>query len=124
MRRSRSILFVEDSYLLAQTAVQALSAAGLDVRAVPDAQAALQLFQQENFDCAVIDVELPGGMGGVELACAMQRIRPGFPVVLATGYDAQSSGAPAHVPVLQKPYRFEDILSAISTPGASGECAR
>ncbi|HEY1138867.1 MAG TPA: response regulator [Lysobacter sp.] len=107
------MLFVEDSFLLAQSAVLALGDAGLNVHPVPDAQSALGLFEQRRFDCAVIDVELPGDMDGVELARRLLQLRPDLPIVLATGYDAARCGAPAGVPVFQKPYRFEEITASV-----------
>jgi len=107
------MLFVEDSYLLAQSAVQALGDAGLNVHPAADARSALALMRTQRFDCAVIDVELPGDMDGVELARRILQIDPEFPVALATGYDAAFCGAPAHVPVFQKPYRFDEIRAFI-----------
>ncbi|MDR0182083.1 response regulator [Lysobacter arvi] len=111
MRRSSSMLFVEDDSLLAEYAVDALRIAGLHVHPVADARAAIELFVDGRFDCAVIDVELPGGIDGVELARRLRELRPGFPIVLATGYDADACGAPADLRVFQKPYRFEDIVA-------------
>ena len=113
MRCTCSMLFVEDSYLLAQSAVQALGDAGLNVQPVADAHAALELFARQQFDCAVIDVELPGGMDGVELARRILALQPDFPIALATGYDASACGAPADVRVFQKPYRFDDLRAYV-----------
>lgn len=107
------MLFVEDSFLLAQSAVLALGEAGLNVYPVPDAQSALGLFARRRFDCAVIDVELPGDMDGVELARRLLQMRPDLPIVLATGYDATRCPAPADIPVFQKPYRFDEITSSV-----------
>lgn len=113
MRCTCSMLFVEDNWLIAQSAVEALGAAGLHVRPVPDARSALELFHAVRFDCAVIDVELPGGMDGVELAHRLLQLQPDFPIALATGYDATMCGAPPNIPVFQKPYRFEDIRASL-----------
>jgi len=110
---SCSMLFVEDNYLLADSAVGALTAAGMRVRPVPDGPSALELFRTMRFDCAVIDIELPGGMDGVELARRIRQLRPGFPLALTTGYDATLCGAPPDVPVFQKPYRYEDLVAVV-----------
>jgi CheY-like chemotaxis protein len=107
------MLFVEDNYLIAESAVDALGAKGLDVHPVPDARSAFELFRRGHFDCAVIDVELAGDMDGVELARRILLVQPDFPIALATGYDASLCGAPADVPVFQKPYRFEEIRASI-----------
>lgn len=117
MRCPCSMLFVEDDYLLAQSAVEALSGSAMTVHPVPDAESALALFGHARFDCAVIDVELPGGMDGVELARRIRQMRPGFPIVLATGYDATHCGAPADMAVFQKPYRFADVVAALCGSG-------
>lgn len=115
MRCTCSMLFVEDNGLLAQSAVDALQAEGLHVHQASDARTALALFHAMHFDCAVIDVELPGGMDGVELARRILQMQPDFPIALATGYDATTCGAPAGIPVFQKPYRFDDLRASICT---------
>ena len=120
MRCACAMLFVEDNYLLAQSAVDALGDVGMRVHPVPDARSALELFERTPFDCAVIDVELPGGIDGVELARRIRQMRPGFPIVLATGYDATQCRAPADMPVFQKPYRFEDIAAFVCGPARLG----
>jgi len=113
MRCRCSMLFVEDNFLLAESAVDALGAHGLKVQPVPDARSAFELFRRGHFDCAVIDVELAGDMDGITLARRILHVDPDFPIALATGYDADLCSAPASIPVFQKPYRFEEIRMSI-----------
>ena len=113
MQNLGSLLFVEDNFLVASAAVGVLGDHGFSVQAVRDAHAALELIAARRFDCAVIDVELPGGMSGVELAHAIRRRWPAFPMLLATGYDADHVAAPEGVPVIQKPYRFQEIIASV-----------
>lgn len=113
MQSLGSLLFVEDNFLLATTAAAVLADHGFAVELAPDAHAALELIAARAFDCIVIDVELPGGMSGVELADAIRQRWPELPMVLATGYTAEHVPAPPRVPVLQKPYRFQEIIASV-----------
>lgn len=85
----------------------------------PDAKAALQLLTDHpDISLLFSDVVLGSGMNGIELAQAAQRLRPGLPVLLASGYEggglphepAQSS---APYELLRKPYQREQLTEAV-----------
>jgi putative nucleotidyltransferase with HDIG domain len=48
---------------------------------------ALQLFKAGEFDCAFLDLKMPG-MNGVELLARLKEIEPTLPVVIMTGYPS------------------------------------
>jgi len=108
----RSLLFVEDNELLAETVVMALTDLGLDVKAVRNAEHALASLNERPVDAAVIDVHLGNGTGGIELARQILRSRPGLAVVLTTGYSIPELDIPDGATVLEKPYKFGDLLRA------------
>jgi CheY-like chemotaxis protein len=90
----------------------------------------LALALQQPFDCAVVDVEMPGG-GGAALARALNRGVPDLPVIMMSGlsYDeiVERIGGVMTTSVLCKPFRLRDLRQAISDAlqwAASGGFAR
>jgi CheY-like chemotaxis protein len=86
-RQQKQILFVEDDVDTLEATVALLECLGYSVKAEREGLKALRTFSEEPnlFDLAVLDYKLPD-LTGLELAHRIRRIRPGFPVVLYTGY--------------------------------------
>jgi CheY-like chemotaxis protein len=96
--------------------VPALEAAGHTVTLVATADAALGLLRQGHpLDVVFTDVVMPGKMTGMDLADWCRQNRPALPVVVATGYSAQSSDG---VPVLRKPYELAALRTALALAAA------
>jgi hypothetical protein len=51
-------------------------------------------------------------MTGIELAERIRALRPGLPVIIASGYSGLPAGEGTRLPRLDKPYRL-DTLSAL-----------
>jgi DNA-binding NtrC family response regulator len=62
-------------------------------------------------DIVITDHAMPG-MTGAELATEIHRIRPGLPVVIATGYADVPNGG-LKLPRLAKPYRQQTLAALI-----------
>jgi len=59
---------------------------------------------------------MPGGMSGLELARALRKLRPGLPVVLATGYtQLEGRVIDDDFTFIAKPYRREALAVALRT---------
>jgi CheY-like chemotaxis protein len=86
------ILFVDDEVLLTSMISQMLSQMGYHVTAYNNPLEALEQFRltPEQFDLVISDVTMPQ-MGGHDMAEKMMKIRPGLPVLLCTGYNANVS---------------------------------
>jgi CheY-like chemotaxis protein len=74
----------------------------------------LALLSESDFDAAVTDVNLPG-MGGEEFLKAAVGLRPGLPVIVMTGADADEAkfieaGAAGY---LLKPFRIEELAALL-----------
>jgi PAS domain S-box-containing protein len=82
------LLLVDDDPLVVQVQGEILSNFGFQVDAFQRSRAALERFQAdpEAFDLLVTDRSMPE-VTGEELAAAVQRLRPGFPVVVCTGAE-------------------------------------
>jgi len=107
------VLLVEDEYFLADDLCRALERCGAEVIGpVPTLDRALPLAETESLTCAVLDINLRGE-SGLRVAETLQRRN--VPFVYSTGYSRTSvpealKGA-AH---LEKPFRVEDLLRAVS----------
>ena len=52
-------------------------------------------------------------MTGHQLAAAIEQEWPGMPIILATGYAELPEGAPATMPILNKPFDETQLRKAI-----------
>jgi signal transduction histidine kinase len=108
-RGAGRILVVEDDRQIGEIVLDMLETEGYAVVMAEDPQRALDLLNRGPFDLVVSDIVMPG-MGGVQFAKEVQRLYPGLPILLASGYgDAVAEGARSEMPVVRKPYRIEDL---------------
>lgn len=107
MKGRKNALVVEDEVLIGEMVQAALADEGFDVHVSHDAGDALRYLKSgKPVDVLFTDIDLPGGMDGGSLAREARELRPGLPVVYASG---KSNGVrhTARVPgsiFLQKPY--------------------
>ena len=101
------VLLVEDEPLVREITAEALLGQGLAVRAAASGEEALRELQRgERCDVLFTDINLGRGIDGITLSWAARRLRPGLPVVYASGAVsglAQSSPVTA-ARFLRKPY--------------------
>ena len=117
LRPSARILVVEDEAEVARVTMELLREIGYRPVEARDGHAALALIEQDpTIEVVLSDVVMPGGMSGLELARTLQNLRPGLPVVLATGY-AQWGARVANedFTFIAKPYRREALAAALRT---------
>ncbi|MBN8937432.1 MAG: response regulator [Rhizobiales bacterium] len=85
VHRSR-VLLVEDEFLICDMIAEVLLEHGFEVYAVANANDALEhLCCGLPCDILLTDINLPGGMDGTALAERARALRPGLPVVYASG---------------------------------------
>jgi signal transduction histidine kinase/CheY-like chemotaxis protein len=116
---SRHVLLVDDNHDSREMYRAVLRAHGHDVCEAPDGERALALFQQRGadhpLDVAFIDIGLPGGMDGYELARRIRTLPMGRDVrlVALTGYgfpeDRQQSKQAGFARHLVKPVEPEAL---------------
>jgi len=89
---SESILVVDDEERLAIAIQRMLEHLGYKALAMTGSAATLSLFRQQpdRFDLLVTDYTMPG-MTGIELAKEIIGVRPGFPIILCTGFSEKIS---------------------------------
>ena len=89
---NESILFVDDEEMLTDMGSKMLERLGYRVSAVQSGMDALEIIRRNpgEFDLVITDFTMPH-MTGEELARAILEIRPGMPVILATGFNQRIS---------------------------------
>jgi len=107
-------LLVEDNSEVAAVTKDVLDQLGFEIHVAGDADQALRLVNERQFDIVLSDIILPGSLNGVELARRLRAAHPTLPIVLATGYAGAASDAASEFVVLRKPYGLGELQEAIS----------
>ena len=112
--RGRALL-VEDNPEVAAVVEGMLSAAGFSVASASSGATALaRLGAGERFDLVLSDIVMEG-LSGLDLASRIREREPGLPVILMTGYsDALLLGSSNGLPVLSKPFRYEELEALLA----------
>jgi CheY-like chemotaxis protein len=109
--RGRRILVVEDNEEVGKLSTELLQDLGYDTIRVDNAKQALALIAADPsaFDLVFSDVIMPG-MNGLELATAIRKQYPHFPIVLTSGYSSVMADNAHHgFELIQKPYSVEAL---------------
>ena len=113
-RGSGTVLLVEDNPDVASVSSSLLEQLGYQVRRVADAEEALRAIEHDGVDFVFSDIVMPGKMDGLSLAHRLRQIRPGLPILLATGYSDAAADARGDFPILRKPYEIHELSEAIA----------
>ncbi len=108
-----TILVVDDDMLIAMATVDMLEDLGHTVLEANSGPSALKILQSDaRIDAMMTDHAMPG-MTGTELAERARQLRPGLPILLATGYADLPSGQKSELPRLAKPYMQDALKTEI-----------
>ena len=111
---SGTVLLVEDNPDVASVSTGLLEQLGYQVRRVADAEEALREIEHDGVDFVFSDIVMPGKMDGLSLAHRLRQIRPGLPILLATGYSDAAADVRGDFPILRKPYEIHELSDAIA----------
>lgn len=120
---SGSVLLVEDDDEVAALVSEMLQQLGYAVTRAATAAAALgALSNGRSIDVVVSDIMMPGGMNGVELAHELRQRRGKLPILLISGYPEAARGGERRedIRILAKPFRIDELASALSDARAAG----
>ena len=114
-----TILVAEDDEAVRLTAVTMLQALGYECLEAADAAAAVeQVRGGAPVDLVFSDVVMPGTMRAQEMAEAIATLRPGLPILFASGYPREDLGAGGQlapeVNLILKPYARDDLAARVS----------
>lgn len=112
------VLIVEDEFMLLEVMAAELEDAGFAVIPATTAEIALALIAGGTaIDVLFTDIRLPGAMDGWQLAEAVRRLRPGLPIIYATGFTQTPPRMAEGSLFFTKPYRAQTIIDAIHSFG-------
>ncbi len=118
------ILVMDDEPFIRELAEEMLSLLGYEVTSVKNGQEALQVYQaarvsQKPFDAVVLDLTVPGAMGGKEALEHFLEIDPQVKAIVSSGYSndpvMSNYSAFGFRKAIQKPYRIQEISEALKT---------
>jgi len=115
------ILIIEDNRIIAQTLSELLEMHGYRVDWAKDGLEGLKLYQKSidnyKFDAVIMDLVIPGGMGGKEAIGQLRKLDPTVKAVVISGYSNdpvmanwQEYGFDAAFP---KPFKINELIQSL-----------
>jgi len=113
MGEGRHVLLVEDNPSTRNTFRSMLQRLDYRVTDVDSGEVALKLLEGPGrFEVLLADVQVPGGMGGVELVRRISSIRPDLRSILISGHP--DAHRPFGIPLVSKPCRLHDLATELA----------
>ncbi|MBW8296388.1 response regulator [Sphingopyxis sp.] len=110
----RTILLVEDEFLIRMMLSESLREEGYTVLEASDGEEGLAVLQSgQQVDLMITDVRMPGGIDGMELTRRSNALAPSRPVIVCSGHLVSSEAALADV-FLAKPFPAETLVRAVT----------
>lgn len=118
-----AVLVMDDEPMIREIAGELLEHLGHEVETVPSGEDALTAYtrrmnENKPFDLVILDVTVPGGMGGKETLLALQKVDPDVAAVVSSGYshdpllaEFSEHGFRAR---LEKPFRLADVKRVLA----------
>ncbi|MBI5870104.1 MAG: PAS domain S-box protein [Actinobacteria bacterium] len=111
------ILLVEDDHVVRSLTQKLLEKCGYQVCPAPDAEQALDIFEELNGDFRMVlsDVVLPH-MDGIQMADRLRGLKPGLQVLLMSGYSDESRRQQIRdkgYAFIHKPYTVPDLRQTV-----------
>jgi CheY-like chemotaxis protein len=116
------VLVMDDEPGIRSVLVKQLKILGYEASAVKDGEEAVALYQENlikghPFDVVLLDLTIPGGMGGKQTLVELLKLDPKVKAIVSSGYASDSSigdyKAYGFVGVLLKPYMLSELRESI-----------
>ena len=122
VEKGKRVLFMDDEEAILKMADRLMSRLGLEFSSALDGREAIERFRAAKdtgkpFDLVVMDLTIPGGMGGKEAISVLRQIDPGVRAIVSSGYssDLIMSDFRKHGfrGMVAKPYDIAELASVI-----------
>jgi PAS domain S-box-containing protein len=117
------ILILEDEEIVRKAAARMLEELGYSCEITPDGAETLRRYAEEKaagrpFDAVIMDLTIPGGMGGKDAGPQLRKMDPQARIVVSSGYSDEAVMADyrnfGFDEVLPKPYRYEELAEVLA----------
>ncbi|GAB4344825.1 MAG: hypothetical protein Kow0089_21580 [Desulfobulbaceae bacterium] len=121
-RGEGKVLVMDDEEMVRTVAAGMLSEAGFDVLLARDGEEAIACVERQDragdpVRAVLLDLTVPGGMGGREAAAVLSRKHPGLPLIVTSGYSNDPVMARyreyGFCRAIVKPFRFDELAQAV-----------
>ncbi len=117
-----SVMVMDDEKIVRAVAQQMLSHLGYEVEVVENGEQAIALYQQrlttdKAIDVTIMDLTIPGAMGGEEAARKVLELDPQAKIIVASGYSNDPIMAQCHLygfrAAVSKPFDLKELSQAL-----------
>ena len=116
MRRTGSILVIDDEEIMREILETLLTREGYEVRLAPTGPEGLALARMRTFDAAVVDMMMPG-MDGIAVLDELKKIDEEMPVLMITAFASVESAIAAMkrgaFDYITKPFKNDEVLVVV-----------
>ena len=116
------ILVMDDEVFIQDVAREMLRKLGYEVEVAWDGSRALDLYKQAKasgrpFDAVIMDLTIPGGVGGKEAVQKLREIDPAVKAIVSSGYSTDPIMADFSTygfrGVVMKPYKIQELSTVL-----------
>ncbi len=118
MSNKQTILVVDDEPIMQEILSEFLSDEGYEVDIAQSGEEGIELAQARPYDCAVVDLMMPG-IDGIQTTEALKQIDRTLPVIMITAYasvesavEAMKRGAHEYI---TKPFKNDEVLLVVQS---------
>ncbi len=124
VRQHGRVLVMDDEQTIRESATALLERVGLETQAVGDGTAVLREYALAKeagrpFDVVILDLTVPGGMGGLETIEKLRQMDPQVRAIVSSGYsrDPVLAQYQAHgfLGMVPKPYDLHELVKVVHT---------
>ncbi|MEA1912694.1 MAG: PAS domain S-box protein [candidate division WOR-3 bacterium] len=122
LRGSGRVLVMDDMEFIRKAVSRALSQFGYEVIGTPNGDETIRLYREakeskEPFDVVILDLTIPGGMGGLDTIRELKKIDPEVKAIVSSGYSDNPimSGYEKYgfKAAVLKPYTSEELVKKV-----------
>jgi CheY-like chemotaxis protein len=130
LHRTGRILFMDDEEPICRLATALLERIGYEANVVGDGSEVVREYGAARtagrpYDAVILDLTVPGGMGGLEAMEALRKLDPEVRAIVSSGYSSDPVLANYRVHgflgMVAKPYKITDLAKTIQTVLANGK---
>ncbi|MBD3181956.1 PAS domain S-box protein, partial [Candidatus Poribacteria bacterium] len=127
---SGKILIMDDEEIIGEMVSEMLSALGYEGTITTNGKDTIELYKKsieegETYDLVILDLTIPGGMGGVEVISKLKEINPDIKAIVSSGYSdsAAMSNFQSYgfIGVIAKPYTMQKMSKLLNETLKEGE---